>query len=51
MASAKTITFVTGNAKKLEEFRRILGTGFPLSVVASGLDLPEYQGTPEEVCR
>ena len=47
--SKKVITFVTGNAKKLEEFKSILGTQFPHSVVSNGLDLPEYQGTPEEV--
>lgn len=51
MAASRTITFVTGNAKKLEEFRRILGASFPHTVTASGLDLPEYQGTPEEVTR
>ena len=45
----KVITFVTGNAKKLEEFKSILGTQFPHTVVSNGLDLPEYQGTPVEV--
>ena len=29
---SKTITFVTGNAKKLEEFVAILGTQFPYKV-------------------
>jgi hypothetical protein len=29
---SKTITFVTGNAKKLEEFVAILGNGFPHKV-------------------
>ena len=51
MAASRTITFVTGNAKKLEEFTKILGTSFPHAVQANGLDLPEYQGTPEEVTR
>ena len=50
MALSKTITFVTGNAKKLEEFIAILGTSFPHKVVSAKIDLPEYQGTPEEVC-
>lgn len=50
MASPKTITFVTGNAKKLEEFLAILGTNFPHKIVSSKIDLPEYQGTPREVC-
>jgi len=45
----KVITFVTGNVKKLEEFTAILGSSFPHQVVSSGLDLPEYQGSPEEV--
>ena len=48
--SSKTITFVTGNAKKLEEFLAILGTSFPHKVVSAKIDLPEYQGTPSEVC-
>ena len=50
MASSKTITFVTGNAKKLEEFMAILGTNFPHKIVSAKIDLPEYQGTPQEVC-
>ena len=29
---SKTITFVTGNAKKLEEFVAILGNNFPHKV-------------------
>jgi len=48
---SKTITFVTGNAKKLEEFIAILGTSFPHKVISQKVDLPEYQGTPEEVVR
>jgi inosine triphosphate pyrophosphatase len=48
---SKTITFVTGNAKKLEEFVAILGNNFPHKVISKNVDLPEYQGTPEEVCR
>ncbi len=51
MFARKSITFVTGNAKKLEEFVSILGGDFPHEVVSRGLDLPEYQGSPEEVCR
>jgi len=49
--SSKTITFVTGNAKKLEEFVAILGSNFPHKVVSSPVDLPEYQGSSEEVTR
>ena len=49
--SKKVITFVTGNVKKLEEFRAIMGSQFPHSLVSKDVDLPEYQGTPEEVVR
>eukprot|EP00088_Acartia_fossae_P063234 TRINITY_DN7692_c0_g1_i7.p1 TRINITY_DN7692_c0_g1~~TRINITY_DN7692_c0_g1_i7.p1 ORF type:complete len:207 (-),score=33.35 TRINITY_DN7692_c0_g1_i7:43-663(-) len=48
---SKTITFVTGNAKKLEEFVAILGNNFPHKVISKDVDLPEYQGTPEEVVK
>jgi len=48
---SKTITFVTGNAKKLEEFIAILGNNFPHKVVSKNVDLPEYQGSPEEVVK
>ncbi len=43
MSARKSITFVTGNAKKLEEFVAILGKDFPHDVVSKALDLPEYQ--------
>lgn len=52
-----TLTFVTGNAKKLEEVRAILGadakTGvvLPFDVVSQKIDLPELQGEPEDVAR
>ena len=45
----KTLTFVTGNAKKLEEVVAILGTNFPYEVISQKIDLPEYQGTPQEI--
>lgn len=40
------LTFVTGNAKKLEEFRAILASssGPALTVQSVALDLPELQG-------
>ena len=41
---------MTGNAKKLEEFLAILGPSFPHKVISAKIDLPEYQGTPKEVC-
>jgi len=44
-----SVTFVTGNAKKLEEVRAILGPLCPVEVVSHALDLPELQGEPEFV--
>ena len=47
------VTFVTGNAKKLEEVRSILASGgeLPFDVVSRKLDLPELQGEPGEISR
>lgn len=47
--SSRTLTFVSGNAKKLEEVRAILGANFPLELVSYKLDLPELQGEVNEV--
>jgi len=47
MSKMSTVTFVTGNPKKLEEAMAILGNDFP--VVSRNLDLPELQGEPEEI--
>lgn len=49
MMKRSTLTFVTGNAKKLEEFVAILGANFPFNVESMKVDLPEYQGTPQEI--
>lgn len=46
---SKPITFVTGNAKKLEEFVALLGPKFPRCVIAK-IDLPELQGDIDEIC-
>nr|CAH7728203.1 unnamed protein product [Callosobruchus chinensis] len=46
---AKTITFVTGNAKKLEEVIQILGSDFPEKLTSRKLDLPELQGEINEI--
>ncbi|MCO5568303.1 hypothetical protein L7F22_022002 [Adiantum nelumboides] len=46
---AKPITFVTGNAKKLEEVKMILGHSIPF--LAMKLDLPELQGEPEDISK
>jgi inosine triphosphate pyrophosphatase len=48
--SSKAITFVTGNAKKLEELRAILGSTFPRTVISAKIDLPELQGEIDEIC-
>ncbi|KAH8260323.1 hypothetical protein KR026_009503 [Drosophila bipectinata] len=46
---SKPITFVTGNAKKLEELVAILGPTFPRSIVSKKIDLPELQGEIDEI--
>ncbi|XP_033207994.1 inosine triphosphate pyrophosphatase [Belonocnema kinseyi] len=46
---SKPIVFVTGNAKKLEEFIAILGKNFPREITNKKVDLPEYQGEIEEI--
>ncbi|XP_060081134.1 inosine triphosphate pyrophosphatase-like [Ylistrum balloti] len=45
------IVMVTGNPKKLQEFVDILGTDFKSKVISKDIDLPEFQGDPEEVAR
>lgn len=51
----RTITFVTGNVKKLEEIKAILGHSFPFKIENVKIDLPEYQGeidyVSEEKCK
>ncbi|XP_045129700.1 inosine triphosphate pyrophosphatase-like [Portunus trituberculatus] len=49
--TARGLVFVTGNAKKLEEVRAILGDSFPFRLVSQKIDLPEYQGEADEVSR
>jgi hypothetical protein len=44
-SSCSTVTFVTGNAGKLEEVKRILGTSLPFAVTSAKVDLPELQVT------
>lgn len=48
-ALARPLTFVTGNAKKLEEVRAILGASIPFQSIK--LDLPELQGEPEAISK
>lgn len=49
--SLPTITFVTGNAKKLEEVKLFLSKSgeLPFALVNQKIDLPELQGEPEEI--
>ncbi|PPR89824.1 hypothetical protein GOBAR_AA30863 [Gossypium barbadense] len=46
---SRPVTFVTGNAKKLEEVKSILGLSIPFQSLK--LDLPELQGEPEEISK
>ncbi|XP_065862883.1 inosine triphosphate pyrophosphatase [Euphorbia lathyris] len=46
---SRPVTFVTGNNKKLEEVRSIIGKSIPLR--SRKIDLPELQGTPEAISK
>ncbi|CDO99403.1 unnamed protein product [Coffea canephora] len=46
---SRPVTFVTGNAKKLEEVRAILDNSIPFQSLK--LDLPELQGEPEDISK
>lgn len=46
---SKQVVIVTGNPNKLKEFKQILGADFPYEITSQDVDLPEYQGTPEEI--
>ncbi|KAH9983194.1 inosine triphosphate pyrophosphatase-like protein [Russula compacta] len=41
--------FVTGNAGKLKEVSEILAQGTPIEIESRDLDLPEIQGTTQEI--
>nr|XP_055041859.1 inosine triphosphate pyrophosphatase [Misgurnus anguillicaudatus] len=47
--TGRSVVFVTGNAKKLEEVVQILGDKFPYKLISKKIDLPEYQGEPDEI--
>ncbi|CAD5111662.1 unnamed protein product [Dimorphilus gyrociliatus] len=47
--SSKPITLVTGNANKLKEIIKILGSDFPRQIISKDIDLLEIQGSPDEV--
>lgn len=50
-----TITFVTGNKNKLLEVQRLIssdqGESVPFDLTNTKLDLPELQGSPEDIAR
>jgi len=45
------LVFVTGNANKLKEVREILSEGHPIELDSRALDIPEIQGTTQEVAK
>ena len=45
----KTISFITGNPNKLKEFSQIIGEISTFEFKSQSIDLPEYQGEPEEI--
>uniref|UniRef100_A0A673JZ59 Inosine triphosphate pyrophosphatase n=1 Tax=Sinocyclocheilus rhinocerous TaxID=307959 RepID=A0A673JZ59_9TELE len=47
--TGRAVVFVTGNAKKLEEVVQILGDKFPYKLISKKIDLPEYQGEPDDI--
>lgn len=49
--NAQPITLITGNKNKLKEFIAILGESFQEKIINNDVDLPEYQGDPDEVAR
>ncbi|KAN0066376.1 nucleoside triphosphate pyrophosphohydrolase ham1 [Thecaphora frezii] len=52
-AQKATLTFVTGNANKLREVQQILASSpdFPYDFTNQDLDLPEIQGTTQQVAQ
>jgi len=46
-----SLVFVTSNEKKLEEAIAILGEDFPFEIVNQAIDLPEFQGEPDDISR
>ncbi|KAF8165861.1 inosine triphosphate pyrophosphatase-like protein [Crassisporium funariophilum] len=50
MPPSKTLVFVTGNANKLKEVKYILSQGgASIEIESQSLDIPEIQGTTQEV--
>ena len=51
MAAQRTLTFVTSNAKKLEEVRAIIANSISWNVESVSLELPELQGEPDDITK
>ncbi|XP_002167948.1 inosine triphosphate pyrophosphatase [Hydra vulgaris] len=49
MASKKALVFVTSNENKLKEFVQIIGLNEKWNITSKNIDLPEYQGEPDEI--
>ncbi|KAI6646477.1 Inosine triphosphate pyrophosphatase-like [Oopsacas minuta] len=49
VGARKLLTFVTGNPGKLREAIAIFGEDLPWKLVSVKLDLPEFQGEPDEI--
>ncbi|XP_023214807.1 inosine triphosphate pyrophosphatase-like [Centruroides sculpturatus] len=47
---ARKMIFATSNKKKLEEVIAVLGKSFPFQIENQNIDLPEYQGEPNDIC-
>lgn len=50
-SAPKKIYFITGNPNKLKEFSQIIGNVGNYELANKSVDLPEYQGEPEEIAR
>ncbi len=50
MKRARSVCFVTGNANKLRELKsKLESSGAAVELTSQHVDLPELQGTPEEI--
>ncbi|KAL4076378.1 inosine triphosphate pyrophosphatase-like protein [Scleroderma yunnanense] len=49
--TTKHLTFVTGNPNKLLETKYILSQGIPIEIDSADLDIPELQGTTQEIAK
>ena len=49
--SAKTLSLITGNTEKFEGFKSMLGPDFSYDAVKQDINVPEYQGAPQEICK